>query len=65
MGKYSEILMTIEELWAETEDCAVIAEKVNAEYGLTYTKANIEEIVAEWAQDWYFARHAMIPEEER
>lgn len=65
MGKYSEILMTIEELWAETEDCAVIAEKVNAEYGTSFTKANIEEIVAEWAQEWYFARQAYLPEEEQ
>lgn len=64
MGKYSEILTTIEELWAETEGCAAIAEKVNAEYGTSYDAKEIEQIVSEWAQDWYFARHAIIPEEE-
>lgn len=64
MGKYSEILQTIEELWSETEDCAIIAEKVNAEYGTSYDAKEIEQVVAEWAQDWYFARNAPLPEEQ-
>lgn len=65
MGVYSEILMTIEELYVEQVDCATIAEKVNAEYGTSFTEKNVEEIIAEWAQDWYFARHAPLPEEEQ
>lgn len=65
MGVYSEILITIEELYVEKHDCANIAEKVNAEYGTSFTEKNVEEIIAEWAQDWYFARHGMLPVEEQ
>jgi hypothetical protein len=53
MGKYSEILATIEELWmGTTDDVSVISDKVFEEYGIRYSEEDINGIITEWAQNW-------------
>ena len=52
MGKYSEILATIEELWCESYTEEAITQKVNEEYGVGYTVEQIQEIIDEWSGDW-------------
>lgn len=56
MGKFSEILISIEEQWSDGKPSDEIAEHITREFGIPYTEAEIDmaiEQVLDAQDQWY------------
>ena len=51
MGIYSDILIDIEDMWADGKSCDEIAKQLNKQYGVYYTEAEVDAAVSQILDD--------------